>query len=87
MQSLAHFIINEPDGRRVQDPSGYPRSLMQDVETMLVQAKTYRAAAATAPNRRIYELLLELAAEFQNAAMRVEGKSKPPRDASSDGRG
>jgi hypothetical protein len=42
---------------------------MQDVETMLAQAKSYRAAAAVAPNKRIYELLLELAAEFHNAAM------------------
>ena len=42
---------------------------MQDAETMLAQAKSYRAAAAAAPTKRIYELLLELAAEFYNAAM------------------
>jgi len=45
---------------------------MQDVQTMLAQAKSYRAAAAEAPNRRIYELLLELAAEFQNVAVKAD---------------
>jgi hypothetical protein len=49
---------------------------MQDVETMLAQAKSYRAAAASAPNKRIYELLLELAAEFHNAAMHHDPSPK-----------
>jgi hypothetical protein len=56
---------------------------MQDVETMLAQAKSYRAAAAAAPNKRIYELLLEVAAEFHNAAMNHDpapkaGLTPPP---------
>ena len=49
---------------------------MQDVEYIRAQAKAYRAAAATAPTRKIYELLLELAAEFDNAAVKVEAESK-----------
>jgi hypothetical protein len=50
---------------------------MQDADTMLAQAKSYRAAAASAPNKRIYELLLELAAEFHNAAMSHDSKASP----------
>jgi len=54
---------------------------MLDAETLRAQARSYRASAAVAPNRRIFELLLELAAEFQNAATRVEAAAQPDRDA------
>ena len=59
---------------------------MQDAETMLAQAKSYRAAAAAAPNKRIYELLLELAAEFHNAAMSHDPTLKAAPTAGQSGR-
>jgi hypothetical protein len=59
---------------------------MPNLEAMLSQSKAYRAAAATAPNRRIYELLLELAAEFQYVADRVDASAKAEETTRTDGR-
>jgi hypothetical protein len=59
---------------------------MFDLEAMRDQARTYRAAAATAPNRKIYELLLELTAEFDNAAAKAEMQSTSPKGGPSTAR-